>query len=144
MVFIDELDRCLPERALELLDAARHLFDVPGVVIVLGINEHELHQRIRQLFGDGCKADVYLRRFVDLSIDLPDPGSELAGFLEGSFTAAGLQEHLQDAAYSGVMVELLAEQPGVSLRDIEQMAHRVSLVLARAPDTDFARLPADY
>ena len=28
------------------------------------------------------------------------------------------------------MVELLAEQPGVSLRDIEQMAHHVSLVLA--------------
>ena len=56
VVFIDELDRCLPERALELLDAVRHLFDVPGVVIVLGINEHELHQRIRQLFGDGLRS----------------------------------------------------------------------------------------
>ena len=38
------------------------------------------------------------------------------------------------------MVELLAEQPGVSLRDIEQMAHHVSLVLAHSPDTD----PVDY
>ena len=70
----------------------------------------------------------------------PIPGSELAGFLEGTFTAAGLQEHLQDAAYSGVMVGLLAEQQGVSLRDIEQMAHHVSLVLAHSPDTD----PVDY
>lgn len=138
VVFIDELDRCLPARALELLDTVRHLFDVPGVVIVLGINEHELHQRVRQLFGNGCKADVYLRRFIDLTINLPDPSSELAGFLEGCFAEAGLQEHLQDAAYSGVMAELLAEQPGVSLRDIEQMAHRLTLVLARAPDTDFS------
>ena len=38
------------------------------------------------------------------------------------------------------MVKLLAEQQGVSLRDIEQMAHHVSLVLAHSPDTD----PVDY
>ncbi|MCY4087676.1 MAG: P-loop NTPase fold protein [Actinomycetia bacterium] len=138
VVFIDELDRCLPERALELLDTVRHLFDAGGMVTVLGINEHELRQRVRQLFGEGCEAGVYLRRFVDLSIDLPDPGSELAGFLEGSFSGAGLEEHLQDAAYSGHMVKLLAEQPGVSLRDIQQLVHHVSLVLARAPDRGFA------
>ena len=35
------------------------------------------------------------------------------------------------------MVELLAEQPGMSLRDIEQMAHHVTLVLAHAPDERF-------
>ena len=66
VVFIDELDRCLPERALELLDAVRHLFDVPGVVIVLGINEHELRHRVRQLFGQDCGSlSAPVRRFVD-------------------------------------------------------------------------------
>ena len=135
VVFIDELDRCLPARALELLDAVRHLFDVLGVVIVLGINEGELRHRVKQLFGQDCEADVYLCRFVDVSIDLPDPGSELAGFLDDSFITAGLEERLRDGGYSGPVIELLAEQPGMSLRDIEQMVHRVSLVLAHSPET---------
>ena len=71
VVFIDELDRCVPEYAMELLNTARHLFDVPGTVIVLGVNRTELGYRVRKVYGPQCDGDAYLRRFVDLPISRP-------------------------------------------------------------------------
>ncbi len=135
VVLIDELDRCPPARALELLDAVRHLFDVPGVVILLGINEQELRHRVRKLYGQDCEAAEYLRRFVDLMIDLPEPGSELAGFLNEALAAVGLEDRITAGArqYSGWMVQILAERSGMSPRDVQQMAHRVACMLALVP-----------
>src|SRR5690606_33038946 len=37
-IFIDELDRCRPLFALELLEALKHLFSIEGIVFVLGLN----------------------------------------------------------------------------------------------------------
>ena len=137
VVFIDELDRCMPMHALELLNAVRHLFDQRGIVIVLGINTDELHHRVRTLYGQDCKAEVFLRRFIDLSIDLPDPSTELlTEFLDGTLAGADISERLPADEYSGSMARLLAERSGMSLRDIEQMAHRLACVLALVPTPD--------
>ena len=43
LVFIiDELDRCRPTFAIELLERVKHIFDVSNMVFVLGINRDEL------------------------------------------------------------------------------------------------------
>ena len=43
LVFIiDELDRCRPTFAIELLERVKHIFDVPNIVFVFGINRSEL------------------------------------------------------------------------------------------------------
>ena len=135
VVLIDELDRCLPAQALELLNVVRHLFDVPGVVVVLGIDHDELCHRVKKLYGETCEAETYLRRFVDLSVDLPDPRPELLNrFLNSAFDAAGVGERLQaDGDWSGLMISAFAKRSGLSLRDMEQMAYRLARVLAVVP-----------
>jgi len=135
VVLIDELDRCPPARALEILDVARHLFDVAGVVVVLGINEQELQHRVKILYGEGCEAEAYLRRFIDLTIYLPHPGANLAGFMNEAFATVGLSGRLQAGPdhYSGSVLELLADKTGMSARDILQFTHRVARVLALSP-----------
>ena len=43
LVFIiDELDRCRPTFSIELLERVKHIFDVPGMVFVFGVNRDEL------------------------------------------------------------------------------------------------------
>ena len=67
IVIIDELDRCHPSYALELLATVRHLFNVDGVVkIVLAINRAELAHSVQSIYGPDFSADRYLRRFADL------------------------------------------------------------------------------
>ena len=72
LVFIiDELDRCRPTFAIELLERVKHIFDVPGIVFVFGINQKELCSSIKSVYGE-IDAGVYLRRFFDISLSLPD------------------------------------------------------------------------
>ena len=61
VIFVDELDRCVPQQALDYLNIVRHLFNVPGVAVVIGVNQEELAHRVRQLYGEGCNADLYHR-----------------------------------------------------------------------------------
>lgn len=38
-VFVDDLDRCLPESALEVLESIKLFFDLPGLVFIVGLDE---------------------------------------------------------------------------------------------------------
>ena len=71
LVFIvDELDRCRPTFAIELLERVKHIVGVPGIVFVFGINQKELEKSIKSVYGDIDAAD-YLRRFFDAGMTLP-------------------------------------------------------------------------
>ena len=135
VVLIDELDRCVPAHALELLDVVRHLFDVPGVVVVLGVNRDELCHRIKKLYGDQCEAETYVRRFVDFSVDLPEPRVDLLNrFMNEAFDAAGIGGRLlAEGDWSGAMINSFAQRAGLSLRDIEQISYRLAPVLSLVP-----------
>ena len=72
LVFIiDELDRCRPTFAIELLERVKHIFDVPNIVFVFGINRGELLKSLESVYGD-IEAGEYLRRFFDFEFVLPD------------------------------------------------------------------------
>ena len=73
LVFIiDELDRCRPTFAIELLERVKHIFDVPNIVFVFGINRDELVKSLESVYGD-IDAGTYLRRFFDMEFVLPAP-----------------------------------------------------------------------
>ena len=71
---IDELDRCRPNYAVELLEKIKHLFYVSGIVFVLSIDKIQLGNAVRGLYGsDLIDATEYLRRFIDIEYSLPEP-----------------------------------------------------------------------
>ena len=70
LFIIDELDRCRPTFAIELLERVKHIFDVENIVFVFGINREELTKSLRSVYGE-IEAEEYLRRFFDLPLALP-------------------------------------------------------------------------
>lgn len=127
VLLIDELDRCIPDYAMGLLNVARHLFDIPGVVIVLGVNRTELEHRVRQVYGEKCDADAYLHRFVDLPIELPRPDRyRLDRYTTYVVASTGGAQH--STVFTSTL-GLLLDEAHVSLRDIEQVARRVAQIL---------------
>ncbi|MEZ8053822.1 KAP family P-loop NTPase fold protein [Vibrio atlanticus] len=64
-VFIDELDRCRPSYAVEMLEAIKHIFDIEGVVFVLATDTRQLQHAVRVVYGQGFDADIYLGRFFN-------------------------------------------------------------------------------
>jgi hypothetical protein len=75
LVFIiDELDRCRPNYAVEILEQIKHLFSVSGIVFVLSIDKVQLGHAICGVYGsDNINSQEYLRRFIDLEYSIPKP-----------------------------------------------------------------------
>ena len=72
VILIDELDRCRPIYAIELLENTKHLFSVPNVIFVLGVNTAQLACSVRALYGDSFSSNEYLKRFFNQDIRLPN------------------------------------------------------------------------
>ena len=123
IVMIDELDRCRPIYAVELLEVAKHLFSVPGVIFVLAINRSELAHSIRSLYGDEFNAEGYLHRFFDVDFQLPDPDRK-------AFISAMLDSMQLDEPNGRQLLISFFGASDVSLREIAQAIHRLGLVFA--------------
>lgn len=137
VVVIDELDRCRPSYAAELLEVAKHLFTVDHIVFVLAVNRSELAHSIRALYGSGFDAQGYLRRFFDVDFRLPDLGRK--SFIGTTLKAiqindyfARTEDRTAGQGYEIVETLLLAflDTPDLSLRRISQAIHRLGLVFA--------------
>jgi hypothetical protein len=72
VIFIDELDRCKPDFAIELLERLKHFFNVSGIVFVLAIDRIQLEQSVKTIFGMN-NPDGYIRKFIDLEYHLLEP-----------------------------------------------------------------------
>lgn len=70
-VFIDELDRCRPTFAIELLETVKHLFDVKEFVFIIATDTEQLEHSIKAVYGAGFDARSYLSRFFTERVLLP-------------------------------------------------------------------------
>lgn len=73
LVFIiDELDRCSPSYAVEVLEKVKHLFNIPNIVFCIAVDKEQLKRTIQGYYGAyNFNAEEYLRRFFDIELDLP-------------------------------------------------------------------------
>ena len=72
ILFIDELDRCRPDYAVDMLEVIKHVFDVENVKVVLVTNTKQLRATINQRYGMEVDAQKYLDKFLKYSFALPD------------------------------------------------------------------------
>ena len=135
IVIIDELDRCRPSYAVELLEVVKHLFGVDNIVFVLAINRSELAHSVRALYGSGFDADNYLRRFFDVDFRLPEP--ERKAFIDSMINAINIKEYFRRTFDKNVPTDVLPallqaffSDPDLSLRTVAQAIHRLGLVFA--------------
>lgn len=67
---VDELDRCLPEYAIKVLERLHHLTEnTKKVITIIAIDKTQLKTSIQQIFGFS-NTERYLRKFIQFSISL--------------------------------------------------------------------------
>ena len=72
ILFIDELDRCRPDYAVDMLEVIKHVFDIENVKVVLVTNTKQLRAAINHRYGAEVDAQKYLDKFLKYSFALPD------------------------------------------------------------------------
>ena len=71
ILFVDELDRCRPDFAVNMLEIIKHTFDVVGVQFILITNTQQLRASINHCYGSTVNAQRYLDKFLKFSFELP-------------------------------------------------------------------------
>ncbi len=132
LVFIvDELDRCRPTFAIELLERVKHIFEIPGLVFIFGINRDELCKSFQSVYGK-IDSDVYLRRFFDFTFTLPeiDPEAYCRHLVNRYLLDRFFKDHSLDSDWFREFFPILCSCFGFSLRDIEQCIRSIAFVRA--------------
>jgi len=129
VIIIDELDRCRPDYAIETLEIVKHIFSIPGIIVVLGINKKQLGYSICTKYGQEMDSNGYLQRFIDLEITLPEPQS-LKAFIGLLLDKNGLGCSLINLEEDELILilEFLFKKFNYTLRDIEKYVHKFSVI----------------
>lgn len=78
--FIDDLDRCMPDHILSVLEALKLYLNLEGCVYFLGLDRHALEDSIRHHYKDfdkdfdkdfGIEAVNYLDKIIQLPFEIP-------------------------------------------------------------------------
>ncbi|MHB1565156.1 MAG: KAP family P-loop NTPase fold protein [Acidiferrobacter sp.] len=128
--FIDELDRCRPSFAVQVIERIKHFFEVPNLVFVLLINRSQLETAITGVYG-AIDSHRYLGKFLSLTFRFPGndrvPGQE--GAQKARYIHAVLSRYHISTPPLGLKrkaplfpdgLAFIAEVFGLSLRDLEQ------------------------
>ena len=70
LFIIDELDRCKPSFAVELLEIIKHYFHHKNITFIITANVNQLNHTIKKYYGSGFDGVKYLNRFFDYSFKL--------------------------------------------------------------------------
>ncbi len=99
-VVIDELDRCRPSFAIQLLEGVKHLFSVRNVCFVFSTNLSQLAASIQAVYGPHFNGRDYLGRFFDQELRLPLPsGDQFARLLFQQSNSASKSRRLYGSFY---------------------------------------------
>ncbi len=142
-IFIDELDRCRPNYAVEMLETIKHIFDVKGIVFVVATDTEQLQHTIKSIYGEGFDAKVYLGRFFNSRYSLKRPA--LKDFLSvhsdtTKFETAYLESKniellprtkTSETTLANISVVLDAFQ--VSARTAIQITERITAIIINLP-----------
>jgi ABC-type dipeptide/oligopeptide/nickel transport system ATPase component len=148
VVFVDDLDRCLPDKALEVLESMKLFFDIDGFVFVAGVDEYILRNavgsRLRHLTetrgaaGPGAGSQrpqaslaelerEYLDKIIQLPYRLSQPTtSELETLLTSYYQKASAETKKQQRAVTKY-VEHLSASGYINPRKIKRFLNTFTL-----------------
>lgn len=136
-ILIDELDRCRPNYAIELLENIKHLFDIEGIYFIIATDSRQLSHSINAVYGINFASEKYLKRFFDLEYTLKTPNSyDFAYYLFDQYNLLNhdklfvpfSQNEYEQKNLNVVAFDLMAQFFKLVPRDIEQTVSMLSTI----------------
>lgn len=129
---IDELDRCRPSYALEVLEIIKHFFAVPHVQFILGVNLKSLENSVRASYGTSIDAQSYLKKFIQVTLELPQKLGDIHNqrtaaltYLDFLIQEMEIPQHISNRLRD--QFELVGKIHSISLRDTGTIASSIAL-----------------
>lgn len=126
VIFIDELDRCKPTFAVNLIERIKHFFDIPNIVFILLLNREQLENAVRGVYGSETDASKYLDKFVNFYFKLPKQTKNFHGGdtkIENFIKAVMHRYNFKQDKHNDIFItwlEFWTPYFDLSLRDLEK------------------------
>lgn len=127
VVFVDDLDRCFPEKAVELLEGIKLVLNQPGFSFVIGVNEEIIQAFIEHKYTkdypiDGSLVKDYLDKIVQVKIRVPErEPAEMSKYIQALVAESKVFEENVIAD----VVPLIAEACNRNPRSIIRLLNRI-------------------
>lgn len=151
VVFIDDLDRCLPSSALEVLESMKLFFDLEGFVFVVGLDQQVIERSVETKYetarqqpqngagqvASGTRDSVvdgaaYIKKIFQVSFGLPRIGTDqLDEFFDKLLETGGLPDPQRDNFAWSVRKHLpyLAGDVPVNPREVKRLLNHYTIQL---------------
>jgi hypothetical protein len=129
-ILIDELDRCRPTYAIELLESIKHLFDIEGIVFIIATDTKQLSHSINAIYGNNFASEKYLKRFFDqeYSLIVPDNFQYIDSLFEQNnlkndeiFFTPFLNQFSQDKCKHVILMNMFVTETNLNPREINHV-----------------------
>lgn len=120
VVFIDELDRCRPSFAIEMLERIKHYYDDERVIFVASVNKEQLTHTLKVYYGDEFAASKYFNKFFDILLQLPPANTS------AYFRVMGLE--LSDSNFLTSIANDLQKYYKLSLRETTEYFKKITKI----------------
>lgn len=140
-IFIDELDRCRPSYAVEMLEVVKHFFELDNIAFVVATDTEQLQHAVKAVYGEGFDAQTYLGRFFRRRYSLTELSRyEFVGRIaESKVTYNPLWKEyiprLDEIDDFTRVVSIVADRFRLSLRETEQLVDKFLAVLSNTTKT---------
>lgn len=119
---MDELDRCRPSFAVEMLERIKHYFEDDRIIVVVSVNKDQLIHTIGNYYGQGFDATRYLNKFFDENIDLPEIDDYSKRVIQSYST------NKKDKFFLSKLADQLGEYYRLSIREVLIFRSRIENV----------------
>lgn len=72
LIIIDEIDRCKPTFAIDLLENIKHFYDDNRIIFLVTTNNKALASSVCKIYGEKYDGASYLDRIFDINLELPN------------------------------------------------------------------------
>jgi len=106
VIFIDDLDRCSPNKALEVLESIKLFLDFEGFVFVIGLSHKTVTQLISHAYKTtGVKGEDYIKKIIQIPIRIPTWSQEgIIDLIENKITKDLHKEYTDFLSQNSAMV----------------------------------------
>lgn len=126
IVFVDELDRCRPTYAIELLETIKHIFDLDKYIFVISLDKQQLGESVKTIYGSQMDTNGYLKRFFDMEYKLENPS--ITSFLKSKSNF--IRNKYKDSDYFIEWLEFFILNSTLTLREIDKLYYYTNLLLS--------------
>lgn len=125
LLVVDELDRCMPEYAIKVLERLHHMFEgLDNVIVLLAIDSTQLEHSVKEIYGEQVDTERYLKKFISFRVKL-DSGKiqneilDKYGYYFYNFV---------DLAECCPIVLKLIKLSGIDIRNIEKLIEKIDMI----------------